>query len=139
MKWRANAEAYKHEAHPRSSKNPSVSISHIHQEAHRLCVLLLLRTLDLCRTSESLLSVLALLACNPSHQYDPQIPYCILQRGDGALTYAVVCWASQSSLQHQHELICSGAQISSTPLGNRRRERNQLSFHHRIEFADRKH
>jgi len=41
---------------------PIASIFHIHQVASRLFVLLLARTLDLCRTSESLLSVLALLA-----------------------------------------------------------------------------
>ena len=41
---------------------PIASIFHIRQVANRLFVLLLARTLDLCRTSESLLSVLALLA-----------------------------------------------------------------------------
>ncbi len=41
---------------------PIASISDILQAASRLFVLLLARTLDLCRTSESLLSVLTLLA-----------------------------------------------------------------------------
>jgi hypothetical protein len=38
-------------------------ISHVHQETSPLFVLLLGSTLDLCRTSESLLSVLTLFAC----------------------------------------------------------------------------
>jgi len=41
---------------------PNVSIFHRNQKASRLFVLLLARTLDLCRTAESLLSVLALFA-----------------------------------------------------------------------------
>ena len=68
MRKRTNMEPV-----PRSSINPCASIVHIPQEALRLRLLLLLRTLDLCRSSESLLSVLALLACNTSYQYHPPI------------------------------------------------------------------
>jgi hypothetical protein len=53
-------------------------------------------------------------------------------------TYAVVWKASQSCLQIQHGLICSGARTSSTPRANRRPARNQLSFHRHIESGDRK-
>lgn len=57
---------------PIYQQTPFASISHIHQETSRLFLLLLACTLDLCRTPESLLSVLALLAYIPSNQYDFQ-------------------------------------------------------------------
>jgi hypothetical protein len=80
---------------PKYQQTPR-SISNTHQEATHLFVLLLGRTLDLCRTSESLLSVLALLAYF-SNQYrfhstnfpsNNKIPRNVC---GGRVTYAVVC------------------------------------------------
>jgi len=60
--WKANANACVQTQSP-FPQHQFASISHTHQaKASRLFVLLLRRTLDLCCTSESLLSVLALLA-----------------------------------------------------------------------------
>lgn len=53
---------------PRYQQTPYASILHRNQEASRLFLLLLACTLDLGRTPESLLSVLALLAYNPLYQ-----------------------------------------------------------------------
>ena len=135
---RAMMDAYKPKLIPRSSESPSVSVSQIHQERFvyvsffffapltfavpRRVFCLFLRCLPVIRQVSIFLIY--------SH---------ILPPWKIGLTYAVVCWASQSSMQHQHEPICSGARTSSTPLGNRRQERNQLSSHHRTEFADRRH
>ncbi len=61
-KCRADAKhAYKHKVHFRNTRSALPSPNK-HQEASRLFLLLLGRTLDFCRTSESLLSVLALFA-----------------------------------------------------------------------------
>lgn len=57
-------DPYKREARIPNQQKPSASIHHLHRERVSLRVLLLLRTLDLRRSSESLLSVLALLAYN---------------------------------------------------------------------------
>lgn len=107
--------------------------------ASRLFLLLGLGTLDLRCTAQSLLSVLALLACcgGEKSQYTASLqprPWLVLLSRDRSssdlchgecrwgpmCTYVAVCWPSRSSWPGQHGPGGSGARTSSWPRGSRR-------------------
>jgi hypothetical protein len=120
--------------HPtaRPKEVPPSSCSSSNSQQH-LLLGLLLAALCLGCSSELLGSVLALLACPCTLVVAPLCKSAMFLE-----TYAAVCWPSRPSFPSCIAPIYSLAQISSMPRASRRRERNRLTFHHRIVFGNRR-